>query len=62
MRANVRVSDGQNITRRGLPLARNGAAAIGELKIAEAGDVTVAVSDEIINVSGAAALVRVRGV
>lgn len=61
MRANVRVSSGNNITRRGLPLARDGASTAGHLKIAAADDVVVATSDEIINVT-ADGLVRVRGV
>ena len=61
MRANVRVSSGNNITRRGLGLARDGSATAGHLKIAQTGDEVVAISDEIINVT-ANGLVRVRGV
>jgi len=61
---NVLVADGNNITARGVPLSLNGA---GLLKIAVV-PATVGVtseqvlcySDEIINVSGADALVRVR--
>lgn len=62
MRANVRVSNGNNILRRGTPLARDGAANVGHLKIAAAGDVAVATADEIINVNATGFLVRVRGV
>lgn len=62
--ANVLVADGNNLTARGVPLSLNGS---GLLKIAVT-PATVGVtseqvlcySDEIINVSGADALVRVR--
>ena len=62
--ANVIVVDGENITSRGVPLSLNGA---GKLKIAvtpatvgATSEQVLAYSDEIINVSGADALVRVR--
>jgi hypothetical protein len=62
--ANVLVADGNNITARGVPLSLNGS---GLLKIAVTPAVVGATSeqvlcfsDEIINVSGADALVRVR--
>ena len=58
--ANVLVADGNNITARGVALASNGD---GTLKIAatDGTDYILAYSDEIINVSGADALVRVKG-
>lgn len=60
-RANVLVAAGNNITSRGVALASNGD---GTLKIAatDGTEYVVAVSDEIINVTGSAALVLVRGV
>lgn len=61
MRANARVATGNNITARGVRLARDGVQ-IGNLKIAGAGDVAVAVSDEIINVTANDTLVRIRGI
>lgn len=57
-RANVRVAASQNITARMTPLASN---ADGTLKIAEAGDHVRAYADEVINVTTAGTLVRVRG-
>lgn len=58
------VEDGTNITERGAPLALNGS---GILKLANipatvgaTSDWVIAYSDEIINISGADALVRVR--
>ncbi len=61
---NVLVADGNNITARGIPLSLNGA---GLLKIATVpatvgatSEQVLCYSDEIINVSGADALVRVR--
>lgn len=57
--ANVLVADGNNITSRGTPLSLNGS---GLLKIAltDGTEQVLCYSDEIINVSGANALVRVR--
>lgn len=59
-KANVRVTTGQNITRRGMPLSSNGD---GSLKIAltDGTEQIIAYSDEIINVTAADTLVRVRG-
>lgn len=59
-RANVLVADGNNITSVGTALSSNGD---GTLKIAatDGTEKVLAYSDEIINVSGADALVRVRG-
>lgn len=59
-RANVLVAAGNNILAVGTPLSSNGD---GTLKIAltNGTEKIVAYSDEIINVAGAAALVRVRG-
>lgn len=61
---NVLVEDGNNLTARGIPLSNNGA---GLLQIATipatvgaTSEQVLAYSDEIINVSGADALVRVR--
>ena len=60
-RANVLVVDGQNILFIGTPLTRDGT---GKFRIAltDGTEDIVAVADEIINVSGADALVRVRGI
>ena len=57
--ANVLVADGNNITTAGTPLALNG---VGLLRIAltDGTEQVLCHSDEIINVSGANALVRVR--
>lgn len=59
-RANVRVATGQNILRIGTPLSANGD---GSLKIAvlDGTEEIKCVSDEIINVTVANTLVRVRG-
>jgi len=60
MRANVRVATGQNITAVGIGLSSNGD---GSLKIAatDGTEEIKCVSDEIINVTVANTLVRVRG-
>lgn len=61
---NIIVADGNNLTARGMPLSLNGA---GKLKIAitpatvgVTSEQVLCYSDEIVNVSGADALVRVR--